>query len=79
MNGDRTLMAFHGNALQYLRDILDNGFDDLPELSRKLAGLREEIDTLEQKACQIAGEQAERCAEPMFDDSFVASFNAVRR
>lgn len=55
-------MMFRDNALQYIADVCDIGFDDLPELNRKLQGLRCEIDQLEVRACAIAGEEMDRVA-----------------
>lgn len=75
VTGDRTLATFHENARQLIADIADIGFDDLPELARKLAGLREEIDTVERKAEAIGNEQAERMDEAA-DAGWVAGFNA---
>lgn len=75
ISNDRSLMAFHENALQFIADILDCGFDDLPELALKVQGLRNEIDQLEVRACAIAGEQAERMTEP-HDSGWVAQYNA---
>lgn len=62
MSGDRTLVMFRANALAFVAEIVDTGFDDLPELARKIEGLRNEIDQLEVKACVIAGEQVDRIA-----------------
>lgn len=57
MTRDRSLMIFRDNALDFIADVCDVGFEDLPELARKLQGLRAEIDQLELRACAIAGEQ----------------------
>lgn len=62
MSGDRSLTIFYTNALMFIGEILDVGMDDLPELARKIQGLRNEIDQLEFRACAIAGEQADRRA-----------------
>jgi len=62
MSGDRSLMIFRDNALQFIADVCDVGFDDLPELARKLQGLRAEIDQLEYRACSIATSAADRIA-----------------
>jgi hypothetical protein len=75
VSGDRTLFYFSENAPQFVADIVDVGFDDLPELARKIQGLREEIDTVEAKARAIADEQAEHMNEP-YDSGWVADFNA---
>ena len=55
-------MIFRDNALDFIAEICDVGFDDLPELARKLQSLRAEIDQLEVRACAIAGERADRIA-----------------
>lgn len=75
MSGDRTLFYFSQNAPQFVADIVDVGFDDLPELARKIQGLRAEIDQVESKAQAIADEQAERMAEPP-DAGWIETFNA---
>jgi hypothetical protein len=71
-------MVFRDNSLQFIADAIDVGFDDLPELGRKLQGLRNEIDQLEVRACAIAGEQAERMTEP-YGNSWLVDFNKGER
>ena len=78
MTNDRALMIFRDNALQFIADVCDTAFDDLPELNRKLQGLRNEIDQLEVRACAIAGEQAERMTEPP-DIGWLVDFNKGMR
>jgi hypothetical protein len=78
MTNDRALVSFRDNSLQFIADVCDIGFDDLEELNRKLQGLRNEIDQLEVRACAIAGEQAERMAEP-YDQGWLVDFNKGER
>jgi hypothetical protein len=58
ISDDRMLVMFRNNVLGFLSDICDSGFDDLPELAGRLAGMRAEIDQLEERALFIAREGA---------------------
>lgn len=62
MTGDRSLMSFRDNMLVFIGYVCDSGFSDLPQLARYIQGMRGEINLLEDKACAIAGEQADRIA-----------------